>query len=124
MSFLPLSFLHSALSLRLFLVPHLRQVPDIRLHTDLFQHLVSARIARDLVHTVRMLRIERVDLQQLADLALRVVDIAKHDSARRAGRSTGRSHFTVDNSTTLFLSRELALLDALHTERALLHHTT
>ena len=48
-----------------FLVPHLRQVPDVWLHADLFQYLVSTRIVSDLIYTMRMFLIYRSDLQQL-----------------------------------------------------------
>ena len=57
-----------------------------------------------------------------ADRAVRVVQVAEHQCARRAGLHAGRDHLISAQRSAFRKGRLLRPVDALHAEGALLHH--
>src|SRR5690606_12200642 len=72
---------------------------------------------------MRPLRICGAYLQQLRNLRFRIIDIAKDNCARRTSDLAGRLDLAILNGSPLFLRVELAQLNTLYTEGALLHNT-
>src|ERR1043166_9810948 len=81
------------------------EVRDGRLRVQALKHVIAARVAR-----------QRRDARRL------VVQIAEHDGLRRAGLRAGRRYVAVLALAVFEARAVLRTADALHAERALLHH--